>query len=373
MKRIIWTVVGGVLVALVPVLANAATKFDDVCYGDVQVPETVHVGEKFKAIVEFRNTGSAWIKAQHFALGSQEPQDNTIWGLGRVNMTAPVIYNNRLTSFTFYPTAPKKPGSYSFSWQMLQERVGWFGKICRPAHPIEVLGKTAPTQLTCDPSILPPGASPLPSPAPSQVIVPDGLKFIDIHARLSIGSSSIPINGATVTWSTNQGSHLISPISAITKKVGDLFGMATTKYTLNLTKPQVNVITAHFNPQTINGTQFQASTCSVTVVPVSLLATPTPTSTSTPMPTPIISPFPTPSSSAEFTATITRPVTDAQFTPGQKVTVTVMGKGSPVCGTWKLYGPDGQPRILTANDFAEGKLPGNLKSCQTDPYNTPPY
>jgi hypothetical protein len=62
-----------------------------------------------------------------YRLGSQNPQDNTIWGLGRVNLSGDSVSPGTTTAFSFVVTAPSSPGSYNFQWQMVQDAVEWFG------------------------------------------------------------------------------------------------------------------------------------------------------------------------------------------------------------------------------------------------------
>jgi DNA-binding beta-propeller fold protein YncE len=81
-----------------------------------------------------RNTGGAiWNASQNYKLGSQNPQDNGIWGLGRVHLSPTErILPGETKTFTFEVTAPNVPGMYSFQWQMLQEMVTWFGEKSPP-------------------------------------------------------------------------------------------------------------------------------------------------------------------------------------------------------------------------------------------------
>ncbi|TSC71293.1 MAG: RHS repeat-associated core domain protein, partial [Parcubacteria group bacterium Gr01-1014_70] len=61
-----------------------------------------------------------------YRLGSQNPQDNTTWGLQRVNVPTTVSPGQSAT-FTFTITAPSTPGTYNFQWRMVQELIAWFG------------------------------------------------------------------------------------------------------------------------------------------------------------------------------------------------------------------------------------------------------
>ncbi|MDP4001067.1 MAG: NBR1-Ig-like domain-containing protein, partial [bacterium] len=68
-----------------------------------------------------------WTSAAGIRLGSQNPQDNTIWGLNRVDLPYTVAPGQSVT-FHFTVTAPSVPGNYNFQWRMLQENVAWFGQ-----------------------------------------------------------------------------------------------------------------------------------------------------------------------------------------------------------------------------------------------------
>ncbi|SRR5712692_1327089 len=91
--------------------------------------------------VTFLNTGTAeWENIANnptnpYRLGSQNPQDNTTWGLNRVELNVPVSGGD---PHTFYfdidldndltPPATPTPRVYNFQWRMLQEGVAWFGQ-----------------------------------------------------------------------------------------------------------------------------------------------------------------------------------------------------------------------------------------------------
>ena len=91
------------------------------------IPASVEVGKSFTASVTMHNNGSSsWIAANGYNLGSQNPQDNTRWGLGRVAVSG-TISPGQNAGFTFNCTAPTAAGSYPFSWMMVQDGVQWFG------------------------------------------------------------------------------------------------------------------------------------------------------------------------------------------------------------------------------------------------------
>jgi len=90
-------------------------------------PATMIPGQSYSVSVTMQNTGSnTWTSSTAYRLGSQNPQDNTTWGLGRVQLPSD-IPPQEYAVFNFSVTAPSIPGTYNFQWRMLQENVEWFG------------------------------------------------------------------------------------------------------------------------------------------------------------------------------------------------------------------------------------------------------
>src|SRR5262249_33756058 len=75
--------------------------------------------------VTMNNTGtSTWTRGGNYRLGSQHPQDNQNWGLGRVDLNpSDAIAPGQSKTFIFTITAPAAAGTYDFQWRMLQENV----------------------------------------------------------------------------------------------------------------------------------------------------------------------------------------------------------------------------------------------------------
>ena len=91
------------------------------------VPATLTPGQTASVAVTVKNTGNVtWTPAEGYRLGSQSSQDNTTWGINRVNLPGPVAPGAQVT-LNFSVTAPATPGIYDFQWQMLLEGVKWFG------------------------------------------------------------------------------------------------------------------------------------------------------------------------------------------------------------------------------------------------------
>ena len=92
-------------------------------------PEIMNCSETASVSITYNDTGDTyWNASRDYRLGSQQPHDNQIWGMGRVYMNpSTTIYPGEEYTFEFNITAPSVPGKYSFSWRMLREHVEWFG------------------------------------------------------------------------------------------------------------------------------------------------------------------------------------------------------------------------------------------------------
>ena len=95
------------------------------------IPDSMITGQTDTVSVTMQNIGNtAWTATSGYKLGSQNPQDNTIWGTDSINLASgDSIIPNDTKTFTFTITAPSTPGSYNFQWEMVQEDVQWFGDL----------------------------------------------------------------------------------------------------------------------------------------------------------------------------------------------------------------------------------------------------
>ena len=100
---------------------------DNAAFVSQSVPTSMTAGQAYSVSVTMRNSGgSTWTSAAGYKLGSQNPTNNTTWGLNRVLLGSNVAPGaTRMFSFTI--SAPSAPGSYNFQWRMLREGVAWFG------------------------------------------------------------------------------------------------------------------------------------------------------------------------------------------------------------------------------------------------------
>ncbi|HEX7184020.1 MAG TPA: NBR1-Ig-like domain-containing protein [Thermoanaerobaculia bacterium] len=94
------------------------------------VPTTMAPGQVSTVSVTMQNTGTTtWTEAGGYKLGTQNPQDNTLWtGFTRIYLSSgDSVAPGQQKTFTFNITAPSAPGSYNFQWRMVHEGVEWFG------------------------------------------------------------------------------------------------------------------------------------------------------------------------------------------------------------------------------------------------------
>jgi hypothetical protein len=108
------------------------------------VPTTMNAGQSYNVSVTVQNTGTTtWSPYVGYPsrLGSENPRDNTIWGISRVELPA-IVSPGQLVTFNFTVRAPSTAGTYNFQWRMLQEVVEWFGDFT-PNVAINVLSDTS--------------------------------------------------------------------------------------------------------------------------------------------------------------------------------------------------------------------------------------
>jgi hypothetical protein len=126
----------------------------------------VRPGSQFGATVAVTNRGDPWYPGARYKLGSQDPQDNETWGLGRVELDsflADVGPYPAGRQINFTATAPAVEGEYAFSWRMVQEGVQWFGGT---ASFKVVVAATQPAPISPPPPPPPQESHPPPPPPP---------------------------------------------------------------------------------------------------------------------------------------------------------------------------------------------------------------
>lgn len=133
--------------------------YDDAQFMNTSMPSTIEAGSTRTVTIMMRNTGSTvWSAAAPYPyrIGSRTPENNVVWGVGRVNVSGSHPYGANVT-FTLNIKAPSVPGTYSFDWQMLREDLHWFGNVMSrtitvtapvPVYDAQFISSTVPTTMT---------------------------------------------------------------------------------------------------------------------------------------------------------------------------------------------------------------------------------
>ena len=107
-------------------VATAAGSTNNAGFTDQSVPATMTAGQVYSFSINMRNTGTTtWSASSGYALGSNNPEGNTTWGMSRVNLNGNIQPNNEV-SFHWNLVAPSTPGTYNFQWRMVKDGV-YFG------------------------------------------------------------------------------------------------------------------------------------------------------------------------------------------------------------------------------------------------------
>jgi hypothetical protein len=122
---------------------------NDASFISQTVPSQVEAGKNYPVTIAFQNMGTNdWTYSIGYKLGSVNPENNTIWGFKRVNLSTTETIGLSITkTFRFNITAPKTPGQYKFQWRMLRENKEWFGETSTNVL-IKVVTATTTTSTT---------------------------------------------------------------------------------------------------------------------------------------------------------------------------------------------------------------------------------
>jgi hypothetical protein len=95
------------------------------------VPTLLRLNQNATVNVTMKNIGlTTWTKASGYKLGSQNTQDNTVWGFSRVELSdTDAILPGQEKTFQFEITAPNIAGNNNFQWKLINEDVEWFGGL----------------------------------------------------------------------------------------------------------------------------------------------------------------------------------------------------------------------------------------------------
>jgi len=95
------------------------------------VPTLLRLNQNATVSVTMKNIGlTTWTKASGYKLGSQNTQDNTVWGFNRVNLSdTDIISPGQEKTFQFEITAPSSAGYNNFQCKLTKEGLEWFGDL----------------------------------------------------------------------------------------------------------------------------------------------------------------------------------------------------------------------------------------------------
>ena len=190
------------------------------------VPAAMGPGQTAAVSVTMKNLGtSTWTAASNFSLGSQNAQDNTTWGMGRVALPQSVAPGATAT-FNFNVTAPSTLGSYNFQWKMVQDGVEWFGDL---STNVAVVTEAAPTASISSPSN---GATFLPGwdiPVTANASDSNGsVAKVEIYDGSSLIATLTTAPYTTTMTDVPAGTHVL------TAKAYDNQGVATTSTAVSI-------------------------------------------------------------------------------------------------------------------------------------------
>jgi subtilisin family serine protease len=95
------------------------------------VPAVMTAGQSYQVSVKMKNTGSTvWKTDTYHRLGAQNPENLSVWRVGRVQLPADVGTCTEATfNFTVTAPVPAATQTYNFQWQMVQDGLQWFGTM----------------------------------------------------------------------------------------------------------------------------------------------------------------------------------------------------------------------------------------------------
>jgi hypothetical protein len=112
------------------VLYNQSCPINNSTCSTVSVPATITAGGTYTATISFYNNGGTTWDTTNYKMGSQSPQDNTVWGTSRLGLASNVAPGGYATLSASGLPAPATPGTYTWAWKMLREGTEWFGATC---------------------------------------------------------------------------------------------------------------------------------------------------------------------------------------------------------------------------------------------------
>ena len=216
------------------------------------IAASMTTGTVYNVSVTMQNTGNTtWTSggAHPYLLGSQNPQDNTVWGPKRIALPAASVAPGASTTFNFQVTGPL-PGTYNQQWQMVQEFVGWFGPTASQAVTVTAasgtppsLGMTAPQDGATYPGSGSKGTVALKGHADAAAGAT--IRSIEVYEGTQLLASSSSGDIDTAVQLASGTSHTLTMRAQDT--LGRVSSLASATFTVALPAPPVATLTAPVN------------------------------------------------------------------------------------------------------------------------------
>lgn len=140
------------LTSLIPISPSVVTASGNgsVFITQQNIPNSMATNQKSTVNITLKNIGSTtWTKSNGYQLGSQNTQDNTVWGFNRVDLSdTDAIFPGQEKTFQFEITAPSSAGNANFQWKLIKEGLEWFGDVTQ--NKIIVVGEPGNYLDDCD-------------------------------------------------------------------------------------------------------------------------------------------------------------------------------------------------------------------------------
>ena len=112
-------------------------------------PDAVMTREEYRVSLPFANCSAETWDAAAFKLGSQAPQDNTVWGTGRVPLPGDV-HPDEMAVIEFPIVVPDLIAASGYQWGIVHEGVEWLYDNLSPLHTIVVSAPISTVELCTD-------------------------------------------------------------------------------------------------------------------------------------------------------------------------------------------------------------------------------
>lgn len=186
------------------------------------IPTSMVTGEVASVSVRLRNNGSTtWSSGSGYALASQNPPNNSTWGLNRVALPTSVLPGAEVT-FTFTMTAPPVVGLYNAQWEMIQDGVDFFGEVT-PNVVVNVTSGVGVNDAGFVSQVVPDSATTSQTFAVTLTMLNSGSTSWSTASGYSLGSQN---PGDNTTWGPNR-----------IALAGDVAPGATATFAFNVTAP----------------------------------------------------------------------------------------------------------------------------------------